>query len=336
MSSILEIPEVKNKCQILTPISTVATMLDIAGYKKHLFGKKVLENSFGSGNILLEIVIRYIRSCIKDKLSAEKIAIGLSEDIYGIELDKDLFRKCRTALNQIIKSYNLPPVKWKLYNKNALEWHPDIYFDYIIGNPPYITYKELDDETRKTIKETYDSCSDGKFDYYYAFIEAGLRSLNSTGKLVQLVPNNIYKNVFAHKLRCLLRENVSIIIDYPAQKIFKDVMTSSSIFVYDKSFADNLITYKNETEKSELKIPRNLLDGKWQFDKKIKITSDLVYFGELFTASIAIATLLNEAFIVDDKIIDEYKIESKVLRKAVSPRSLRYKKMKQLYFLTFI
>ncbi len=334
MSSILEMPEIKNKCQILTPISTVVTMLDIAGYNKHLFGKKILENSFGSGNILIEIVKRYICSCIKEKISKEKISIGLSEDIYGIELDKELFHKCKAALNKILQSYNLPSVKWKLYNKNALEWHSNIYFDYIIGNPPYITYKELDDKIRKSIKEKYDSCSDGKFDYYYAFIEMGIRYLNSTGKLVQLVPNNIYKNVFAHKLRNLLQKHISIIIDYPTQKIFKDVMTSSSIFVYDRTFTDNLITYKNETEKIELKISKYTLTGKWKFEKESKNDFDfnLVYFGEFFNASIVVATLLNEAFIVDDEIIDKYNIERKILRKAASPRSLRFGKEEKIIF----
>ena len=35
-------------------------MLDYIGYSKKLYGKRVLENSCGEGNILLEIVTRYI------------------------------------------------------------------------------------------------------------------------------------------------------------------------------------------------------------------------------------------------------------------------------------
>lgn len=44
-----------NNCQIPTPIQYVKTMLDYAGYQKGLYGKKILENSCGEGNVLCEI-----------------------------------------------------------------------------------------------------------------------------------------------------------------------------------------------------------------------------------------------------------------------------------------
>lgn len=40
----------KKKCQKFTPLNKVDDMLDLAGYSRDLFGKKVLEYSFGSGN----------------------------------------------------------------------------------------------------------------------------------------------------------------------------------------------------------------------------------------------------------------------------------------------
>ena len=68
MSSILEIGNNKNKCQKFTPDSLVKTMLDLANYKTDLMGKTILENSFGSGNILKEIVVRYIKSGIGNQI----------------------------------------------------------------------------------------------------------------------------------------------------------------------------------------------------------------------------------------------------------------------------
>lgn len=53
------------RCQIPTPISYVEQMLDRVGYRSDLFGKKVLENSFGEGNILCKIVDRYIQDGLK-------------------------------------------------------------------------------------------------------------------------------------------------------------------------------------------------------------------------------------------------------------------------------
>ena len=46
------------KCQIFSSKELVQQLLDEEEYKKNLYGKKILENSCGNGNILEEIVIR--------------------------------------------------------------------------------------------------------------------------------------------------------------------------------------------------------------------------------------------------------------------------------------
>lgn len=48
------------KCQVFTPLNYVGKLLGSVGYTESLFGKKVLENSCGDGNILIEIVKRYL------------------------------------------------------------------------------------------------------------------------------------------------------------------------------------------------------------------------------------------------------------------------------------
>jgi len=60
MSSIFDNIQNKKKCQIFTPSSMVDTMLDLGGYTTNLLGHRVLENSFGTGNILKAVVKRYI------------------------------------------------------------------------------------------------------------------------------------------------------------------------------------------------------------------------------------------------------------------------------------
>ena len=44
--------------QVPTPDKYVQTLLDSAGYISNIAGKKVLENSCGEGNVLIEIVRR--------------------------------------------------------------------------------------------------------------------------------------------------------------------------------------------------------------------------------------------------------------------------------------
>ena len=55
MKSILNIENNREKCQKFTPLNIVDDMLDMAEYTTNLMGKKVLENSFGSGHILKSI-----------------------------------------------------------------------------------------------------------------------------------------------------------------------------------------------------------------------------------------------------------------------------------------
>ena len=65
------------KCQVFTPVNYVEELLDSVNYKEDLFGKRLLENSCGDGNILVVAVQRYIDDCRKKGLSRTKIKNGL-------------------------------------------------------------------------------------------------------------------------------------------------------------------------------------------------------------------------------------------------------------------
>ena len=131
-----------------------------------------MENSCGDGQILQEVVRRYIEDFIKNGMTKSKIEKGLSEDIYAIEYDKLQYEKCKKNLNTILNEYKLKKINWKnIENKDALLHIDYSKFDDVVGNPSYIKYKLLSLEDREYIREKFETCKKGKFDYCYAFIE---------------------------------------------------------------------------------------------------------------------------------------------------------------------
>ena len=49
-----------SRCQQFTSLEIADEMLDLLGYRQNLYGKTVLENSCGEGDILCLVVKRYI------------------------------------------------------------------------------------------------------------------------------------------------------------------------------------------------------------------------------------------------------------------------------------
>ncbi len=316
------------KCQVFTPENYVDLLLNYADYNENLYGKKILENSCGDGNILSKIVKRYISDCRRQGFSENKISAGLSNDIYGIEIIKSTWKKCINRLNLILEEEGLPSVNWKILNTNYFSWIPEIKFSYIIGNPPYITYSEIKKTEIKKLKNSFTSCSKGKFDYCYAFIEKSISELEDNGKMSYLIPSSIFKTVFGKNLRTVILPHTKEIIDYSLHKVFSDALVKSSILNIQKNSNYSSILYKFDDEC--VNIDKTFFSDKWVFLQKE--TSGNRRFGDYFQVSHAVATLYNKAFLLtnyieNDKFIHvgNYKIEREIVRSAVSAKSKRYK-----------
>lgn len=163
---------------------------------------------------------------------------------------------------------------------------------YIAGNPPYINYRDLEPETREFIKNEFITCSKGKFDYCYAFIEKSLNCLSDNGKLSYLIPSSIFKNVFAEKLREFILPSVSKIYDFKTEKVFSKALVATSILICEKGKNRKQILYRNEDDKTSIKIPKTALNQKWVFKvEESKNKNTKLKFGDFFNAQISIATL---------------------------------------------
>ena len=321
-----------NNCKIFTPTKYVKELLDSVGYKsnKSLFDKYVLENSCGDGNVLSEVVDRYIKSALKDDKQLNEIAEGLEKYIYGVELETEHAENCKKNLDHVARKYGIYNVRWNIIEGNYLKQNIGTKFSYIIGNPPYISYRDIEKEERKYLQEKFASCKDGKFDYYYAFIEKSISDMSLNGRMAYIIPSSIYKNVFASNLRKIMKPYVEKIYDYTYQTKFPGTTTSSTILVLKKQHCQ-VMKYYDVAEKKCISLNKDNFTEKWEFVEKVQ-NKGTYNFGDYFNVSNTIATLCNEAFLLEDYkvengfyVLNDDKVERDVVRTAVSRR--RGKKM---------
>lgn len=328
---------VNEKCQIFTPPNYVHELLNMVDYNSNIIGKTILENSCGDGNILIEIVKRYIEDSLRHGLSNESIKIGLERDIYAYEIDAMYYKTCLNKLDCMAFEYGISKVKWNLYNKDYLFNKSPIKFDYIVGNPPYLSYQEIDTDMRDKIRNQFNSCKVGKFDYCFAFIEKSLLQLSATGKFSYLIPGSIFKTVFGASLREKIKVHLISIKDYRNVKVFNDALVKSAIILIDKNKASKHINYVDCNNNINVMLEKSTLNNKWVFN--LEQNNMGRRFGDYFKVSSTIATLCNEAFLLKpgDLNIDEFNInglflEKALIRKACSPKSLRYNKIQYIIF----
>ena len=339
MFTIRNISQVFDKCKIFTEKEQVKNLLDEIGYKENVYNKKVLENSCGDGNILVEIVKMYIEISLNEKYSLKEIRDGLERNIIAYEIDESHYKHCIENLNKILERYNLKPVNWKIYNKDFLFSNEKEKFDYVIGNPPFIKYSEINLDLRKILCENFKSCQKGKFDYYFPFIEKGLKLLNNKGKLAYILPNSLFKNVSGKIIRDeILKYNLKI-VDYTGLKIFKKVKLPISIVCCENhEEVASYIKYIDVKNKIEKNIEKKELKKKWIFETYISNKGPKLK--EFIDAHMSIATLSNNVFLIKDNyeikddhfVINNFSVEKKIIRKAVSPRSAERKKEEFIIF----
>lgn len=171
---------------------------------------KVLEPSFGEGVFLREL----------------KQAGFLN--VCGIEIDPDNFNLFKDSKFQL---------------KLGDFFDETNKFDLIIGNPPYVQFKNISNSTRKKIENDPDISSyiNRESDLFYFFIIKSLLLLNEGGELIFIVPGGFRWASYAQRLRCFMSKegSFSAWIDLSENRIFKDAGPDPVIFVYKKGKMTN-------------------------------------------------------------------------------------------------
>ena len=359
----MKITEKKANGVVYTPAWIVNLILDRIGYKKNIFAKKIVDPACGDGNFLIFIAERFLSDCKKNKLSNKKIKVLLQNNIYGFDIDKVALAKCKNNLNEIATSYGISDVKWNVWHIDSLD--KDVikkyfnYFDYVVGNPPYIRIQHLGMERRAKVQTNWSFCKSGSTDIYIAFFELGLNLLNSVGKIGYITPNTFFKTDTAQAIRyCLMEKRyIKEIINFNHHQIFDNATTYSAITILDKNWnKEKFSYYEGNKEKIEFIDELNLTNidyQKWTFasnevlEKIRNIEIRGVPLGEIAKIHVGITTLADDFYIFKNPIFEkdkatikhkngrEFTIEKSILKPIIKASVLKSPEEKQNRYVVF-
>ena len=260
---------------------TKKALLDkLTSYREWLLQLTICDPACGSGAFLnqaLEFLIaehRYIDE-LQAKLMGDSMVLSdvetsiLENNIYGVDLNDEsieiakLSLWLRTAqkgrklnsLNNNIKCGNSLIDAPEVAGEKAFSWEkefPEVFarggFDVIIGNPPYVDIKALDNILVQELFKKYKT-AENRINLYSIFIERGYHITKDKGILSFINPNSILINSSYTKIRKMLVQDMSKIIKLP-DGVFEDATVETIIFEFQKNTKtqniESIVYSKNE------------------------------------------------------------------------------------------
>ena len=272
---------------------------------------KIIDPSCGSGAFLIAIA-KYYKNTF-----GKSISDCICENIYGSDILHYNIERCKLLLSLLAlsESENISVSQMNLFCCDSLKYNWNEDFDAVVGNPPYVKFQDMDDDTRAFLIDNYRTTQFGTYNLYFAFFELGLRILKADGKLGYITPNNYFTSLSGESLRAFFRQERSIyrIVDFNATKVF-NVQTYTAISFLNKAQNEN-IEYDRIKEgiAPELFLKKTnftlnsyskLDDSKWRLlcgnerHNIAQIEGCGETIGNLFNICVGIATLKDEVYFI--------------------------------------
>lgn len=240
--------KIKNFGEVFTPDFIVKDMLDFIGYNGcKILQKRIIDNSCGDGAFLCEIAKRYIKESLKVNKNKKTIESELRTFIYGIEINKENYKKCIENLNNIAKQFELN-IKWNIICEDTLTINEfNGKMDFVVGNPPYVRIHNLGKNFNKV--KNFDFAKNGMCDLFIVFYEIGLKMLNKQGRLAYISPNSLFSSQAGKTLRKFIRLNQNLykIYDLGHYQPF-NITSYTAILCFDNNRNNDFIEYYKYNE----------------------------------------------------------------------------------------
>jgi len=97
-------------------------------------------------------------------------------------------------------------------------------YDYVVGNPPYVSSQNIPDKQKGMLDTLYPDSTTDQYDLYCPFFDRGLEWLNEAGQLGFITPNQFMIANYGSGVRKLIQENTVVkeIQDFRDSGVFRD------------------------------------------------------------------------------------------------------------------
>lgn len=117
-------------------------------------------------------------------------------------------------------------------------------YDYVVGNPPYVSSQNIPDSQKEMLAELYPDSTTGQYDLYCPFFDRGLGWLGQGNKFGFITPDQFLVANYGKGVRKLIQENAVVeqIQDFRDSGVFKDATNYPVITIVELE--------EDETERS--------------------------------------------------------------------------------------
>ena len=310
---------------------------------------KVVDIACGCGGFLID-ASRELKA--KTKKSYKKI---FQENIYGVDIQKYSVERTEIllALLAITEGEDEKEFTFNIYQGDSLKYDwEDIKFDVILGNPPYVCSRNMDNETKKSMKE-WSTCKTGHPDLYIPFFQIGYELLKDDGILGYITVNSFINSVNGRAIReYFKKQKASLkIVDFGDEQIFQSRMTYTCLCFIQKNSNDSVFYTQEKSDTLKVLEEMAFIEEKYDnldsfkgwslkdnnFVKEMEARGKP--FGKIYDTKSGIATLKNHVYIF--KPIDEDEeyyyldentpIEKTICRNIINSNKLaKYNKFEEL------
>ena len=224
----------KNGVFLTNSLVTVENISSTVDINDDILSKKVLEPACGQGIFILKLLADIYLRCPDEVL----ISTFISNNIHFVDIQNEMVEKTKLNINKLYfylfdKDYTgaLNGIVYDFTVKNTTKnvslfyenpetpfenWYNQ--FDYVIGNPPYVTLygrrdKKENEEQRVNYLKNYrqfpESVKNGKINLVMLFLEHSLDFLKPNGKLSFIIDVSFFETAYQYTRKYLL-DNTTI------------------------------------------------------------------------------------------------------------------------------